>query len=47
MIDSVTETFFSLAYEKIEANLQECIINMAAILKWLIYNFFRYYGSTR
>ena len=47
MIDSVTETFFSLAYEKIEATLQECIINMATLLKWLISKFFRYYGSTR
>ena len=47
MIDSVTETFFSLAYEKIEATLQECIINMATLLKWLISNFFRYHGSTR
>ena len=40
MISSVTETFFSLAYEKIEATLQECIINMATLLKWLISNFF-------
>ena len=35
MIDSVT--FFSLAYEKIEATLQECIINMAtqsACIRW-------------
>ena len=36
MTDSVTETFLSLAYEKIEATLQECIINMATLLKWLI-----------
>ena len=40
MIDSVTETFFSLAYENIEATLQECIINMATLLKWLIFYFF-------
>ena len=40
MIDSVTESFFSLAFQKIEATLQECIINMATLLKWLISNFF-------
>ena len=40
MIDSVTETFFSLVNEKIEATLQECIINMATLLKWLISIFF-------
>ena len=36
--------FFSLAYEKIEATLQECIINMATLLKWLIGNFFDIMG---
>ena len=47
MVDSVTETFFSLAFGNIEATLQEYIINMATLLKWLIGKFFRYYGSTR
>ena len=47
MIDSITETFFSLAFEIIEATLQECIINMATLLKWRISKCFRYYGSTR
>ena len=47
MVDSVTETFFSLAFEKkIEATLQECIINMATLLKWLISKFLRCYGPT-
>ena len=47
MLDSVTDTFFSLAFENIEATLQECIINMATLLKWLISKYLRYYGSTR
>ena len=47
MKDSVTETFFSWHLKKIEATLQECIINMATLLKWLISKCFQYYGSTR
>ena len=43
-MDSVTETFLSLAFEIIEATLQECIINMATLLKWLISIFFDIMG---